>query len=91
MHSRFNNILQYSAFVETDLNQLVGDQLLSYGINKSIFDSVNNVKKALLEKISNEQTSDQELAAQIKELVDNTFVCFTFEMMEKFSQMEKDN
>ncbi len=38
---------------------------------------MNNVKKVLLEKISNQQASEEELATQIKDLVDNTFKEYT--------------
>jgi hypothetical protein len=31
----------------------VGEEILGSGINKNIFEAVNNVKKVLLEKISN--------------------------------------
>jgi hypothetical protein len=61
---------------------LIGEELLGSGINKNIFEAVNNVKKTLLEKISNQQATEEELAAQIKELVDNTFKEYTQAVMD---------
>ena len=48
--------------MNTDLKSLVSEDLLGLGVDRNIFDAVNNVKKTLLEKISNQQASEEELA-----------------------------
>ena len=55
--------------------------ILGSGIDKNIFEAINNVKKSLLEKLSNHQASEEELANTIKELVDNTFKEYTKDVM----------
>jgi hypothetical protein len=82
MPNRLNKILQYQSHVVTDVKKLVSEELLGSGIDKNIFESVNNVKKVILEKISNQQASEEELANEIKELVDNTFRDYTVAMMD---------
>ena len=77
MPNRLNKILQYQTAVITDVKNLVSEELLGSGIDKNIFEAVNNVKKVLLEKLSNSQASEEELATQIKDLVDNTFKEYT--------------
>jgi TRAP-type mannitol/chloroaromatic compound transport system substrate-binding protein len=70
-------MLKYQSKVTTDIKQLVSEDLLGSGIDKNIFEAINNVKKSLLEKLSNHQASEEELANTIKELVDNTFKEYT--------------
>ena len=82
MPNNLSKMLQFQASVVTDVKQLIGEELLGSGINKNIFEAVNNVKKTLLEKISNQQATEEELAAQIKELVDNTFKEYTQAVMD---------
>ncbi len=85
-------MLQYQALVTTDIKNIIGEDLLGSGIDKNIFEAVNNVKKTLLEKISNQQASEEELAASIKELIDDTFKTYTKAVVDfqksEFSQMK---
>jgi hypothetical protein len=55
----------------TDIKQMIGENLL--GIDSNIFEAVNDMKKTLLEKLSNQEISVEETAKQIMELIDNTF------------------
>jgi Asp-tRNA(Asn)/Glu-tRNA(Gln) amidotransferase B subunit len=59
--------------VTSDVKSIISEDLLGSGIEKNIFEAVNNVKKTILEKITNQQASEEELAASIKELIDETF------------------
>jgi flagellar biosynthesis/type III secretory pathway chaperone len=72
-----SNMLKYQSKVNTDIKQLVSEELLGSGIDKNVFEAINNVKKSLLEKLSDRQASEEELANTIKELVDNTFREYT--------------
>ncbi len=55
---------------------------------------MNNVKKSILEKISNQQASEEELAASIKELIDDTFKTYTQAVIDfqksEFTQMKSE-
>ena len=57
-------------------------EILGTGIDKNIFEAINNIKKVLLDKISNQQATEEELASQIKELVDSTFKEYTQAVMD---------
>jgi hypothetical protein len=37
----------------TDFKKVIGDNLVGYGIDKNIFEAVNDMKKTLLLKLSN--------------------------------------
>ena len=56
--NRLAKIQQYSASVITDVKKLVSEELLGSGIDKNIFESINNVKEAILEKISNQEATE---------------------------------
>ena len=75
-------MLHYQALVTTDIKNIIREDLLGSGIDKNIFETVNNVKKTLLEKISNQQASEEELAASIKEFIDDTFKNYTQAVMD---------
>ena len=75
-------MLHYQTLVTTDIKNIIREDLLGSGIDKNIFETVNNVKKTLLEKISNQQASEEELAASIKEFIDDTFKNYTQAVMD---------
>ena len=41
--------------VTSDIKNIIGEDLLESGIDKNVFESVNNMKKTLLEKIASNQ------------------------------------
>ena len=78
--------------MNTDIRNIFSEDIIGSGIDKSIFEAVNNMKKTLLEKISNNQASEEELAVSIKELIDDTFKSFTQAVIDfqrsEFNQMK---
>ena len=75
-------MIQYQTLVTTDIKRVIREDLLNCGVDKNTFETVNNVKKAILEKLSNTKASEEELAASIKELIDDAFKTYTQTIMD---------
>ena len=64
---------RFQPLVKTKIEELISEDVLRSGIDRSIFDGINHVKKSILDIISNNEASDEECAKLIKLLIDSTF------------------
>ena len=56
---------------------MLKDELLGCSVDNNVFEAINDIKLSLIEKLSDQQVSEEERVNSIKDLVDATFKKYT--------------
>ena len=70
MSKNFANILPLQTHILTDINLILGNQILDWGIDPQTFVAINGMKQTILLKLSSQELSAEETAIEIMELID---------------------